>query len=83
MALRGQPIAESIKELGGSALRKRMELLEEVCMGPLSGLSIKVPSKKKTRMVPFSLLEGKGRLRVLRGIPDKEGKVRQMAIGDY
>lgn len=84
--LRSSPIYENVKALGGPLLRERMELLEQFLDGPLSSVILRLTRGttkgfvEKTIDICRSL---PGRLRVLRAIPDKEGKTRIMAIGDF
>lgn len=67
-----------------------MELLEKYLDGPFSSIRVDLSRRIRNprgKLVPdpvsFDIAKGKGRVRVLRAIPDKEGKVRVMAIGDY
>lgn len=85
-ALRSRPIYENVKSLGGPLLRERMELLEQFLDGPLSSASLiltKGTSKGFEERKVELCSSAQPRLRVLRAIPDKEGKTRLMAIGDY
>lgn len=63
-----------------------MELLEPLLDGPLSSVSLDLykgtHSGPEWRRVNLTR-SARGRLRVLRAIPDKEGKTRVIAIGDY
>lgn len=88
-ALRGHSLRESIGELGGPLLRERMECLEAHMDGALHNLVIPVvlPFSKGgvtgEKLQSLDVSQGKGRLRVLRPIADKEGKSRVIAIGDF
>jgi hypothetical protein len=63
-----------------------MELLEPLLDGPLSSafLTLRRGTAKGFVDKRVELCTARpGRVRVLRGIPDKEGKTRIMAIGDF
>jgi hypothetical protein len=83
--LRDSPIYENVKALGGPLLRERCELLEQELDGPLQSVSLSLVKGTTKGFVEKKIdicQSSPGRLRVLRAIPDKEGKTRVMAIGD-